>query len=285
MVMSPKKRKPKPKVPARSNPPVTPTNRKSATADDSGSGDAPPVARRIPWSAWQRTLASVMIAAYLFLLVLGPLSNPISSQHLTAPIAKTLGPLHRGLFMGHGYRFFAPNPGDSHLVQYKITNSDGTQVEGQFPDRDTAWPRLLYHRWFMLSETIFAEHAQTPSPSEFKKLNLEKSERVKLLLQNAKIELGNELEKQRSQEEAEYERTIKRIKALVRSTGKFLLERHDGQEIELSVGTRTIPFPVEVRQGADLDDEVFLRYPANRVIGRFKRSDFAESPRAQESAP
>ena len=225
----------------------------------------------------------MFILAYLFVLLMGPLSNPITSQHLTAPIAAKLSPLHRGLFMGHGYRFFAPNPGDSHLVQYKITKDDGTQIEAMFPDRETVWPRLLYHRWFMLSETIFAEHAQTPSPNEFKKLNFEKSERVKLLLKNAKLQLGNELEKQRSQEEAEYKKTMQRIKSLVRTTGEFLLERHDGEEIEISVVTRTIPFPAEVRQGADLDDEVFLRYPANRVIGRYKKSDFSESPDNLES--
>ena len=269
--MSSKKRKQKPKEPAESAPPA-------ATAQ------APPTAAPgLPWSSWQRALASVVILVYLFVLLVGPLSNPIKSQHLTAPIAATLSPLHRGLFMGHGYRFFAPNPGDSHLVQYKITKDDGTQIEGVFPDRENVWPRLLYHRWFMLSETIFAEHVQTLSPNEFNKLNREKSERVKLLLENGRQKLGNELERQRSQEEADYQNTIKRIKSLVRTTGEFLLQRHGGEEIEISVVTRTIPFPVEVSQGANLDDKVFLRYPANRVIGRFIKSDFSESPGDMES--
>lgn len=186
--------------------------------------------------------------------------------------------------MGHGYRFFAPNPGDSHLVQYKVTKNDGTQIKGVFPDRENAWPRLLYHRWFMLSETIFAEHAQTPSPNEFNKLNSEKSERVKLLKENGRLKLASELERRRSREESEYNQTMERIKSLVRATGEFLLQRYDGDEIEISVVTRTIPFPVEVRQGADLDDEVFLRYPANRVIGRFTKSDFPESPQGTQTA-
>ena len=135
----------------------------------------------------------------------------------------------------------------------------------------------------MLSETIFAEHAQTPSPSEFNKLNEQKRARAKLLTQGARLKLADSLEKERAQEEAKYEKTLQRIEALVRATGQFLLERHDGDEIELSVVTRTIPFPVEIRQGAQLDDEVFLRYPANSVIGRFKNSDFAE-PSAEPSA-
>ncbi len=278
--MKSKKRKP------RSLPPATTTAPPPAPPD--ATNDAPPswaeAAEAIEatkateaiavWKPWQRTTATILLLVYLLLLIIGPLSNPVSSQYLTAPVAETVAPLHRALFMGHGYRFFAPNPGDSHLVQYKITKSDGTQILGIFPDRDSIWPRLLYHRWFMLSETLFAEHAQTPSPAEFKKLNAEKRQRAKLLSMGGKQKLGKKLEQERVQEEAVYQKTLKRIKALVRATGEFLINRHDGQEIELSVATRTIPFPVEARQGAELDDEVFLRYPANAVIGRFTKSDF-----------
>jgi len=282
--MSSKKRKQKRNLSVKSKPPGADA---SVRADDSAKTTMTatthsPSSLAATWTTCKRSVASVFILAYLFVLIMGPLSNPIASQHLTAPIASTLSPIHRGLFMGHGYRFFAPNPSDSHLVQYKITKNDGTQLQGAFPDRDTIWPRLLYHRWFMLSETIFAEHAQTPSPSEFEKRDEEKRQRVKLLISSAKQKLGNELEKQRIQEKADYEKTMQRIKALVRATGKFLLQRYDGEEVEISVVTRTIPFPVEVRQGADLDDEVFLRYPTNSVIGRFKKSDFSPSPSETE---
>jgi len=286
--MSSKKRKQKRRVPAEIKPsttqqPTTPTQGHPARTEGTTAMAGAP-STFTSWPIWKRSVASALILAYLFVLIIGPLSNPIASQHLTAPIASTLSPLHRSLFMGHGYRFFAPNPGDSHLVQYKITRGDGTQFQGRFPDRDTLWPRLLYHRWFMLSETIFAEHAQTPSPNEFKKLNKKKRDRVELLKKGGRLKLADEVERKRAVGEAEYERTIKRIKALVRATGKFLLERHDGEEIEISVVTRTIPFPAEVRQGADLDDEVFLRYPANAVIGRFKKSDFTSSIDDKESA-
>ena len=277
--MSSKKRKQKRRVQSQTETSTTPNQGRSESAEGTTISVPAP-----SWPAWKRSVASAIILAYLFVLIIGPLSNPIASQHLTAPIASAISPLHRGLFMGHGYRFFAPNPGDSHLVQYKITRSDGTQVQGNFPDRNTLWPRLLYHRWFMLSETIFAEHAQTPSPNEFNKLNEEKRARVELLKKGGRLELANEIEGKRVLEEAEYKKTIQRIKALVRATGEFLLKRHDGEEIELSVVTRTIPFPAEVRQGADLDDEVFLRYPANAVIGRFKKSDFTLPADDKESA-
>ncbi|NIO41435.1 MAG: hypothetical protein GTO41_15415, partial [Burkholderiales bacterium] len=70
------------------------------------------------------------------------------------------------MFLDHGYRFFAPEPGPGHLVRYEVTTSDGAGAAGQFPDRDRIWPRLLYHRWFMLSETAFAASSSLPSPAE-----------------------------------------------------------------------------------------------------------------------
>lgn len=243
-----------------------------ATAATSGA-----VALSVPdlsMGKWQRVAVSVAIGIYLLVLIIGPLSNPIASQHLTTPAANFVGPVHRALFMGHGYRFFAPNPGDSHLVSYKVTRSDGTQVDGVFPDRKSMWPRLLYHRWFMLSETVFSEHAQTPTAEEFAKLNEQQKQRIQQLAARGKFELSNRLESQRANEEEAYAKTIKRIDRLVKSIGGYLLKKHDGQEIELSVATRTIPFPAEVRQGAQLDDESFLRVPDNAVIGRFVQSDF-----------
>jgi len=225
---------------------------------------------------WLRRFASIVIVAFLAIVILGPLSNPIASRHLTAPLAEWVSPVHRALFLGHGYRFFAPNPGPSHLVQYKITRADGTQLESVFPDRETIKPRLLYHRWFMLSETVYSEHAQTPSHREFERLNLSRLQQVKALNKGGRLVLARSLEATRKREEEAYQRTLKRIDVLVRDIAKFLLDREGGEEIELTVFTRTLPFPAEVRQGADLDDKRFLQYETNSVIGRFSKEDFAK---------
>jgi hypothetical protein len=220
--------------------------------------------------------------AFLAIVVLGPLSNPIASRHLTARLAAWVSPVHRALFLGHGYRFFAPNPGPSHLVQYKITRADGTQLESVFPDRDTIKPRLLYHRWFMLSETVYSEHAQTPSPREFERLNLSRLQQVKALNKGGRLVLSRSLEATRKREEEAYQRTLKRIDVLVRNIAQFSLEREGGEEIELTVVTRTLPFPAEVRQGADLNDKRFLQYETNSVIGRFSKADFTKDEVSSE---
>ncbi len=56
-------------------------------------------------------------------------------------------------FLNHGYHFFAPEPGPSHLIRYELQLDDGKLVTGQFPDPQLHSPRLLYHRHFMLTET------------------------------------------------------------------------------------------------------------------------------------
>ena len=54
-------------------------------------------------------------------------------------------------YLNHGYNFFAPDPDVSLLIRYRIERDDGTPYEGTFPDVRKQWPRLRYHRHFMLS--------------------------------------------------------------------------------------------------------------------------------------
>ncbi|MCA9053242.1 MAG: hypothetical protein KDA75_05360 [Planctomycetaceae bacterium] len=58
-----------------------------------------------------------------------------------------------GLYMVQGNRFFAPEPGPGTLVEWRIEHPDGTTTENTFPRREIK-PRLLYHRYFMLSERV-----------------------------------------------------------------------------------------------------------------------------------
>jgi hypothetical protein len=65
------------------------------------------------------------------------------------------------LFLDHGYHFFAPEPEESTLLSFEAHRPDGTVVRGRIPDRATE-PRLLYHRYFMLTEHM------SRSPEEFR---------------------------------------------------------------------------------------------------------------------
>jgi hypothetical protein len=59
----------------------------------------------------------------------------------------------QAIYMDHGYHFFGPDPGDSTLLRYVAIQEDGRAVRGTYPNRDL-FPRLRYHRHFMLTEAI-----------------------------------------------------------------------------------------------------------------------------------
>ena len=213
---------------------------------------------------------SCALVFYLAVLVIGPLSNPVGSEHLTRPIARKVSPIHRALYLGHGYRFFAPDPGPSHLVEFEITKVDGTVVTGRFPDRDdadSAFPRLQYHRWFMLSETIWTEHSMTPIETDFRA----QQKRLVNLATEKQIaghhKIASRIRRDIAEQKKNYHTARKRIDDLVNAVARNLLEMHDGRKIRLSVRERTIPYPFEVQEGSKLDDDRFLKPDRPPLIG------------------
>ena len=61
-------------------------------------------------------------------------------------------------YLSHGYAFFAPDPGPSHLLEARWQQADGTSQQLRFPDLRRQRPRLLYHRHFMLTEFLNNVH-------------------------------------------------------------------------------------------------------------------------------
>ena len=100
-----------------------------------------------------RAAVSVLLLVHVFAVFIGPWAMPPSSE-LAAGCARIFHPYLDVLCLANGYRFFAPEPGPSHLVRYEVTQDDGTRKSAVFPDRQQHKPRLLYHRYFMLSEFI-----------------------------------------------------------------------------------------------------------------------------------
>lgn len=101
-----------------------------------------------------RALVSALVIFHVLAVFIGPFAMPPGASELAANWASVFQPYVESLCLANGYRFFAPEPGPSHLVRYDITLDDGTHVGGAFPDRKRHVPRLLYHRYFMLSEFI-----------------------------------------------------------------------------------------------------------------------------------
>ncbi|HBB73375.1 MAG TPA: hypothetical protein DC048_02885 [Planctomycetaceae bacterium] len=106
-----------------------------------------------PSRSW-RLVVSLAIGVYLAAVVMPPLAGPPPASELAGAMMQPLRPLVGLLHLGHGYRFFAPNPGPGHTIRWTLTRTDGVTLTGSIPDAVTDRPRLLYHRRFMVSEKI-----------------------------------------------------------------------------------------------------------------------------------
>jgi hypothetical protein len=97
-------------------------------------------------------LVNVWLIYHLAAIVIAPWSVPPSSR-LVQNAWRTVGAYVQVLFLNHGYHYFAPEPGNSTLVAYVLELPDGKSETGRIPNRGI-WPRLLYHRHFMLTEFL-----------------------------------------------------------------------------------------------------------------------------------
>ena len=118
--------------------------------------DHPTAARRAGWAA-----AHLLLAWHLVALFVGPATMPPASP-LQTGTAAAFAPYVAALYLGHGYHYFAPDPGPSTLLEYEGTAPDGSRVAGRLPDLAAHRPRLLYHRHFMLTERLGGPLARSP---------------------------------------------------------------------------------------------------------------------------
>jgi hypothetical protein len=117
---------------------------------------------------WLRLGLSLLIAVHLIAVVSPPLAfqtrGPLGLSPSIDTLIRPVEGYSQFLYMDRGYAFFAPEPGPSHLLQAAIGSETGT-VERMYPDREDQWPRLLYHRHFMITEFL-EEIYQPPGPPE-----------------------------------------------------------------------------------------------------------------------
>lgn len=117
---------------------------------------------------WQRVplrwrlAASVLLAVHMLAVFTAPWMSSTQSP-LAASFFSVMEPYLDGLELNNGYQFFAPEPGPSHLVRYDLYWSDGRHESGVFPNRQEHWPRLLYHRYFMLTDMALMTGPPDPS--------------------------------------------------------------------------------------------------------------------------
>lgn len=126
-------------------------------------------------SHWWRRLASLAIVIQLWAILGRPLEFATQGPTGTSPAARALydpiKPYAEFTYLNHGYAFFAPNPGPSHLIRVTTEPSGGGKQESIYPDLSVQWPRLLYHRHFMLSEFLNNTFQPSEPPAEISQVD------------------------------------------------------------------------------------------------------------------
>lgn len=124
-----------------------------------------------------RRAVSAWLVFHLAAIIIAPAAVPPSSE-LVQDICRYFQPYLGVLYLDHGYHFFAPEPAESTLLAYEAERPDGTVVRGRIPDRAT-WPRLLYHRYFMLTEHMSdADEEDAPAWHESYANHIARAERA-----------------------------------------------------------------------------------------------------------
>src|SRR5579871_4532118 len=82
------------------------------------------------WSKSARCAASALLLFHLAALVVAPCSVEPSS-YLSVQTWRFFQPYLDAAYLNHGYHFFAPEPGPSHLVRYELELADGTIKTGR----------------------------------------------------------------------------------------------------------------------------------------------------------
>jgi hypothetical protein len=182
------------------------------------------------WSARVRWLVSAALVWHLVGLLVGPISSPPSI--LGERLQYIYHPYLAAAYLNHGYKFFGPDPGPSHLVRYVVELPDGERIEETFPDRKLHWPRLLYHRYFMLSE--FLDGLNGPWDPRF---------------------------------EWDRQPLLPAQEVYVESYAHHLLNKHGAKRVTLYLVEHRLPSPQEVIDGMRLNDSRLYR---SRKLGSFE---------------
>jgi hypothetical protein len=184
------------------------------------------------------------VFTFPFLFATGTAGEPSPAVR---PLYTVLQPYIDLLYLNHGYFFFAPNPGPAHLVHYEAAFDDGREpIRGLFPDRREQWPRLYYHRHFMLSEFL----SDAYRPDQFfpePRPPVDDSRLARRIHQRQK--------EQWQREHAEWERRRKLYEDLRESIAEHLQHRYGASEVTLVRRQHRMLVPIELLEDRMLPDD------------------------------
>lgn len=245
------------------------------------------------WGPVTRGVVSIWLVYHVLAMFVSPWAVPPTSG-LAVTVQGYVAHYQTLLYLNHGYRFFAPDPGPASIVGFTITRHDGSVVNGIFPDRnaiDRDYPRLLYHRWFMWSETLGRLFGQWVSSAEFSRyLELEQKRVAELREQGFALE-ADRLAEQLQYDQEVWEKSEADRKQLLAPVARVLLKRHQGAEIRLTLNRRMIPSLSEARAGMRPSDPRLLEPERAFELGRWRWNEptqdvtFVDDVATEQPAP
>ncbi len=183
-------------------------------------------------SRFGKSIPGIAITIWLIYHILGAIIFPASVKSYPGSLlfetSRFWEPYMEGLHMIHGHRFFAPDPPTTGmLIEYEIAEPDGRVTIRQFPNRAIS-PRLMYHRYFMLSE-------------------------------RAQFAVTNDIENDPQIPEEERNRAKAVREAWFRMYARHLLRWHGGERIVLRRVYHEVVSPRYILDGGSLDDPKLYR--------------------------
>ena len=121
------------------------------------SPDLDPKPSPSPWPPWKKRLVSALLAFHICAILTAALAASPASL-LERRAADLFLPYDELINQGHGYRFYAPEPPPTPVVEATLKFKDGRPDRTiRLPD-PSAKPRLIYQRQLALAMNLFTEH-------------------------------------------------------------------------------------------------------------------------------
>lgn len=115
------------------------------------------------WSRWAKVVASLAIALHLVSILAAALATPPASP-LEVGVAGLFSGYHQLIDQGYSYRYYAPEPPPTPVMEARLRFSDGRPEQTiRLPDRSTR-PRMLYQRELALANHAFQEWNASRGP-------------------------------------------------------------------------------------------------------------------------
>jgi hypothetical protein len=144
--------------------PVTPTKQREPGASPKRNG-RPGTALRVVISLWIVWHFTGVFLAALSIPPTSPLVLDIAQSGKFFFGAPLMQWYLDAMYLNQGHSFFAPEVGPGNLIRYELYDQSGRVTEqGELPSKKDYWPRLRYHRHFML-----ADQSSMPGDEQFSK--------------------------------------------------------------------------------------------------------------------